>query len=109
MDRHSVGLVAPEKLTVAGRDDPLVLESGRQLGPVEVVYETYGEPDAQRSNAILICHALSGDAHAAGYHDVHDKRTGWWDGMIGPGNNMACPQRGPGPETERRLGSLVYR
>jgi len=85
MDRKSVGLVTPEKFTFAQNGDPMVLESGRTLGPVDIVYETYGKPDETRSNAILICHALSGDAHAAGYHDVHDKRTGWWDTMIGPG------------------------
>jgi len=85
MDRNSVGLVKPQKFTFAHKGDPMVLESGRTLGPVDIVYETYGEPDETRSNAILICHALSGDAHAAGYHDVHDKRTGWWDTMIGPG------------------------
>jgi len=85
MDRNSVGLVKPQTFTFAHKGDPMVLESGRTLGPVDIVYETYGEPDETRSNAILICHALSGDAHAAGYHDVHDKRTGWWDTMIGPG------------------------
>lgn len=63
----------------------MVLESGHTLGPVEIVYETYGEPNAERDNAILICHALSGDHHAAGYHAPHDRRTGWWDSMIGPG------------------------
>jgi homoserine O-acetyltransferase/O-succinyltransferase len=85
MDRNSVGLVLPQTVSFGSPETPMVLESGRALGPVEIVYETYGEPNAARSNAILICHALSGDAHAAGYHDVHDRRTGWWDGMIGPG------------------------
>ena len=85
MDRNSVGLVFPQKISFGSPETPMVLESGRALGPVDIVYETYGEPNAARSNAILICHALSGDAHAAGYHDVHDRRTGWWDGMIGPG------------------------
>jgi homoserine O-acetyltransferase len=55
---------------------------------VEVVYETYGKPNADRSNAILICHALSADHHAAGYHTPHDRRTGWWDNMIGPGKGF---------------------
>ena len=66
----------------------MVLESGRTLGPVDIVYETYGEPNADRSNAILICHALSGDHHAAGVHDPHDRYTGWWDSMIGPGKGF---------------------
>lgn len=61
------------------------LESGDSLGPVDIVYETYGEPNSDCSNVILICHALSGDAHAAGYHHPKDRRTGWWDSMIGPG------------------------
>jgi len=85
MDRHSVGRVAPQMVQVATADAPMVLESGESLGPVDVAYETYGEPNADHTNAILVCHALSGDAHAAGYHGTHDKRTGWWDTMIGPG------------------------
>lgn len=85
MDQHSVGRVTPQKVRVATVEAPLVLESGEALGPVDVVYETYGEPNADRSNAILVCHALSGDAHAAGFHGTHDKRNGWWDSMIGPG------------------------
>jgi homoserine O-acetyltransferase len=85
MDRNSVGLVTAQKFTFADSGDSMVLESGKTLGPVDIVYETYGEPNNSHSNAILICHALSGDAHAAGYHDLHDKRTGWWDTMIGPG------------------------
>jgi homoserine O-acetyltransferase len=88
MDRNSVGLVVPETFTCATESDPLVLESGRTLGPVDVVYETYGKPNENRSNAILICHALSGDHHAAGYHSPHDRRTGWWDNMIGPGKGF---------------------
>jgi homoserine O-acetyltransferase len=64
--------------------DPLILESGEELGPVTVAYETYGTLNDQRSNAILILHALTGDAHAAGYHES-DAKPGWWDEMIGPG------------------------
>jgi len=85
MERNSVGLVNEQRFTIASDDDPMVLESGETLAPVDIVYETYGTPNKDRSNAILILHALSGDAHAAGYHDPHDSRTGWWDGMIGPG------------------------
>jgi len=85
IERQSVGLVAPQRYVFGSPEDPLVLDSGRTLGPVEQVYETYGQPNADRSNAVLICHALSGDAHAAGIHTPHDKRVGWWDGMIGPG------------------------
>ena len=85
MERNTVGLVKEQYFSFAGDDTPMVLESGDTLAPVDIVYEAYGTPNEDRSNAILILHALSGDAHAAGYHDPHDKRTGWWDGMIGPG------------------------
>ncbi len=85
MERNSVGRVEPQTFTFASLEEPLVLESGRGLGPVDMVYETYGEPNADRSNAIMICHALSGDHHAAGFHDIHDRYSGWWDAMIGPG------------------------
>ncbi|RJQ65458.1 MAG: homoserine O-acetyltransferase [Desulfobacteraceae bacterium] len=85
MDCNSVGLVKPQTFNFGSTDNPLVLESGHLLGPVDIVFETYGAPNADRSNAILILHALSGNHHAAGYNDPHDRQTGWWDGMIGPG------------------------
>ena len=78
----SVGLVTPEKQTF---DHPLQLESGRSLPAYELVYEAYGKLNQQASNAILICHALSGDHHAAGYHSMEDRKPGWWDTCIGPG------------------------
>tara|TARA_B100000795_G_scaffold148641_1_gene111326 strand:+ start:2279 stop:3427 length:1149 start_codon:yes stop_codon:yes gene_type:complete len=78
----SVGLVIPQFIHI---DTPLSLESGRMLMQYDLVYETYGELNTQASNAVLICHALSGDHHAAGYHNLEDKRAGWWDNLIGPG------------------------
>lgn len=79
---HSVGLVQP---AIARFDEPLALACGRALPAYELVYETYGELNPKRSNAVLICHALSGNHHAAGYHSEEDKKPGWWDECIGPG------------------------
>ncbi|WP_111642096.1 homoserine O-succinyltransferase MetX [Marinimicrobium alkaliphilum] len=78
----SVGLVTPQ---VMHFDEPLMLACGRALERYELVYETYGQLNASRSNAILICHALSGHHHAAGYHSEEDRKPGWWDHYIGPG------------------------
>jgi homoserine O-acetyltransferase len=85
MTEHSVGIVKTETFTFAESPDALVLESGQELGPVTLAYETYGTLDSKKANAILILHALSGDAHAAGFNQKGDKRPGWWDVMIGPG------------------------
>ena len=82
-----VGQVATQRAVVFDDDRPLVLESGARLTHVEVAYETYGELNAERSNAVFVCHALSGDAHAAGFHDG-DRRPGWWDNIIGPGRPL---------------------
>ena len=81
-NEHSVGLVEP---AIARFDEPLALACGRALPAYELVYETYGVLNEERSNAVLICHALSGNHHAAGYHSSDDKKPGWWDECIGPG------------------------
>jgi homoserine O-acetyltransferase/O-succinyltransferase len=78
----SVGIVTPK---VQRFDEPLLLACGRSLPEFELVYETYGELNAAKSNAVLICHALSGNHHAAGYHSSEDRKAGWWDSYIGPG------------------------
>lgn len=81
----SVGIVSTQYFTFAEPPNELRLESGETLGPITLAYETYGRPNADRSNAILILHALSGDAHVAGYHSPDDKKPGWWDEAVGPG------------------------
>jgi homoserine O-acetyltransferase/O-succinyltransferase len=78
----SVGLVTPRTF----RDDSAFeLQCGECLPCIELVYETYGTLNPARSNAVLICHALSGHHHAAGYHSTDDRKPGWWDTCIGPG------------------------
>lgn len=78
----SVGLVSPKTHHF---DQPLRLDSGHTLDEYDLIYETYGALNADRSNAVLICHALSGDHHAAGFHSLDDAKPGWWDNCIGPG------------------------
>ncbi|MCP5162365.1 MAG: homoserine O-acetyltransferase [Hahellaceae bacterium] len=115
----SVGLVKPQTVIF---DAPLTLQSGRALPSFELVYETYGTLNSTRSNAILICHALSGHHHAAGYHSMDERKPGWWDSCIGPGkpidtqrffvvclNNLGGCHGSTGPqsinpETDRRYG-----
>ena len=79
---NSVGLTQPNSFHC---DQPLSLDCGSVLESFDMTYETYGKLNDNRSNAILICHALSGDHHAAGYHAPDDPKPGWWDSMIGPG------------------------
>lgn len=78
----SVGLVEPSDYLFS---DPLPLDCGTQLPEYRLRVERYGELNADHSNAVLICHALSGDHHAAGYHSHNDRKPGWWEACIGPG------------------------
>ena len=79
--QNSVGLVTPK---AADFTEPLHLESNGKLDAYTLVYETYGKLNEYASNAILICHALSSDHHAAGKHNENDTHAGWWDNLIGP-------------------------
>jgi homoserine O-acetyltransferase len=79
-----LGEVRTERIVLFPTEDPLVLETGARLAPVEVAYETYGTLDADGTNAVVLCHALTGDAHAAGHHGDPSRR-GWWDALVGPG------------------------
>lgn len=114
----SVGLVSPK---VAHFDQPLSLACGRTLNNYELIYETYGELNATASNAVLICHALSGTHHAAGYHHVDDRKPGWWDTCIGPGkvidtnkffvvslNNLGGCHGSTGPNSRNPATGRIY-
>jgi homoserine O-acetyltransferase len=79
-----IGNVETQYYTFAYPPSELELESGAKFGPITLAYETYGKLNSEKTNAILIHHALTGDAHAAGFHPG-DKDPGWWDNMIGPG------------------------
>jgi homoserine O-acetyltransferase len=82
--KRGLGIVDTKYFTFAGHPDELRLVSGKSLGPITLAYESYGTLNKEKSNAVLVEHALSGDAHAAGFHEG-DKCPGWWDDMIGPG------------------------
>ncbi len=86
--RSPSGIVPEHDFALTGDDTPFHLEGGRTLTNVNVRYETYGNLNDDRSNAILVLHAFSGDAHAAGLHHPDDPTAGWWDLMIGPGRAL---------------------
>lgn len=93
---HSVGMTFPKSVTLTAAGQPFELESGKTLDCLEVEYETYGELSPDCDNAILVCHALTGDAHAAGWDSTavqygrqwRTSRPGWWDRLIGPGKSL---------------------
>ncbi len=78
----SVGIVVPQTLHF---DEPLMLACGQELSSWDLVVETYGTLNESHTNAVLVCHALSGHHHAAGYHSMDERKPGWWDTCIGPG------------------------
>ena len=82
--KTGLGQVATEYYTFGAPPNQMKLESGETLGPITLAYETYGALNPSRNNAILLLHALTGDAHVAGWHNG-DKSPGWWDDMVGPG------------------------
>lgn len=84
-ESNSVGIV---KAQVAHFTEPLTLKSGAVLPQYHLTYETYGELNAAKTNAVLICHALSGNHHVAGRYSAEDKYPGWWDNLIGPGKPL---------------------
>ena len=107
----SVGIVESKSMHF---DQLLPLECGKTLPEYDIAYETYGELNESGSNAVLICHALSGDQHAAGYHAMEDRKPGWWESCIGPGkpidtkrffvvsmNNLGGCKGSSGPNTKR--------
>jgi len=83
-----VGVVEKKFFTFAEKSGGILLESGATLSPVTIAYETYGQLDADGTNAVLICHALSGDSHVAGVYSGADSKPGWWDFMVGPGKGI---------------------
>ncbi len=85
IDPRSVGAATPQR---AGFLEPLILKAGKTLASYELVYETYGALNADRSNAVLVCHALSGSHHVAGFYADDPKKIGWWDSLIGPGKPL---------------------
>ena len=81
----SIGIVSPQSMHFA---EPLLLQSGASLADYTLVYETYGSLNADKSNAVLVCHALNASHHVAGVYADEPKKVGWWDNMIGPGKPL---------------------
>ncbi len=92
VSKYSVGIVQTQTVRIVEASAPLQLKCGKTLGPIDVAYETYGQLNEQKDNAVLICHALSGNAHAAGFHSPDNSKSGWWDVMIGPGKPIDTNQ-----------------
>lgn len=89
LEGGEVGLVEPQDFVSA---EPFAFESGGEIPGFTLRYETYGRLNRERSNAVLVCHALSGDHHCAGIHHLSDAKTGWWNNLIGPGKALDTRQ-----------------
>jgi homoserine O-acetyltransferase/O-succinyltransferase len=85
LENNSVGIVVAQ---TAHFSEPLTLKSGEVLPQFDLVYETYGTLNAAKNNAVIVCHALSGNHHVAGKYAETDKNAGWWDNLIGPGKPL---------------------
>src|SRR5436305_13924644 len=118
MNPRSVGAAVEQR---AGFLEPLILKAGKTLASYELVYETYGVLNKDRSNAVLVCHALSGSHHVAGYYADDPKKIGWWDNLIGPGkpidtdrffaigvNNLGGCHGSTGPGSTHRATGQPY-
>lgn len=88
IETNSVGIVHTKTIRLIEPEAPLELQCGKTLAPVDIAYETYGELNKAGDNVILICHALSGNAHVAGLNSPDDRKPGWWDIMVGPGKGI---------------------
>jgi len=118
IDNNSIGIVKSNTVEIK---QSLKLDCGKTLNNFSLIYETYGRLNSKKSNAILICHALSGDHHAAGYYSAEDKKPGWWDSCIGPGkpfdtnkffivslNNLGGCKGSTGPNSISKETGLEY-
>jgi len=85
---RSVGRVEKKYFTFAEPPNEMALDSGRRLGPITIAYETMGRLNADKSNVVLVLHALTGDSHVAGHYSETDDKPGWWDNMVGPGKGI---------------------
>ena len=114
----SIGLVIAKNQMI---NSALKLDSGTTLKDYNICYETYGKLNKNKDNAILICHALTGDQHAAGYNNTDDEKPGWWDNMIGPGkpvdtnkffvicpNNLGGCGGSTGPLSQNPATNMAY-
>jgi homoserine O-acetyltransferase len=118
IDNNSIGIVKSNTVAIK---QSLKLDCGKTLNDFSLIYETYGRLNSEKSNAILICHALSGDHHAAGYYSDEDRKPGWWDSCIGPGkpfdtnkffivslNNLGGCKGSTGPNSINKETGLEY-
>ena len=86
--KNSVGIVEKKYFHFAHPPNEMQFECGKKLGPLTLAYETYGELDKDKKNAVLVLHALTGDSHAAGYYTPDDPKPGWWEVMVGPNKGI---------------------